>query len=388
MEAFNKTMASLNEKVSNNVPEDLALNILAKLPVKSLKRFRCVRKSCADLLEDPHFKSMYYENLISKNDDSCLLLQQQMSSTRQENLFLLSGERYENKVKLDWPPPFQENNAGISVYGSCINGTICIHQGANINMKVVFWNPTTEEFKVIPSGLVNVPGLDFSITIHGFGYDHVTDDYKMIQVVHCFKDAYEPMEKYPNIPEPFWQIYSLKSNCWRKLDLEMTCMVLQPVGSATYLNGVCHWLCIEDKNQEMEEELLVSFDMSNEMFLTTSIDQHNCYEFVDRYLAVFNGSVATITKVEKNNCFDISILGEVGVKESWVKLFTIGPLPCVEHSIGVGNKGDIFFWKNDDELAWFDSSTRTIEEIGIKGEAYCCQTMIYNESLLAIRRIN
>ena len=55
-------------------------------------------------------------------------------------------------------------------------------------MKVVFWNPTTEEFKVIPSGFIKVPSLYFSITIHGFGYDHVTDDYKMIQLVHYFED--------------------------------------------------------------------------------------------------------------------------------------------------------------------------------------------------------
>ena len=123
----------------------------------------------------------------------------------------------------------------------------------------------------------------------------------------------------------------------KKLDLEMTCMVLKLVGSAVYLNGVCHWLGTKEHNQEIEvEKLLVSFDMSNEMFHTTSIDWHNCFEFVDRDLVVFTGSVATITKVAKNN---ESILGEIGVKKSWVKLFTIRPLPCAEHLVGVGKKG-------------------------------------------------
>ena len=390
MEVLNEKMATLNKKISQNIPDDLALNILSKLPVKSLKRFQCVRKSWADLLEDPHFKSMYYENFISKmkNNDSRLLLKQQMPSTSQENLFLLSGERYENKVKLDWPPPFQENSNGLCIFGSCVNGIICLNQ---VERNVVLWNPTTEEFKVIPLGLVVVPGLDFSMRYYGFGYDQMTDDYKLVRQVHFFLDTFDSPEELPSLPEPvwFWQIYSLKSDCWRKLDLEMLDVEIQPVGFAIYLNGVCHFWGVVGPFQGTEEveDLLVSFDLSNERFHTTLIDRHCCYEFVNRYLVVFNGSIATISMVSQDKCFVISILGEVGVKESWVNLFSIGPLPCVEHPIGVGNKGDIFFRKNDDELAWFDLSTQMIKEIGIKG-AGLCQTVTYKESFLFIGGIN
>ena len=381
------------ERLNKTIPDDLKLNILSKFPMKSLKRFRCVQKSWAGLFKDSHFMRMYYENLISKNDYSCLLLKQQMPSTREVNLFLLSGERYENKVKLDWPPPFQESREGISIFGPCINGTICLYQGStissNISMKVVFWNPTTEEFKVIPPCLPAVPGLRFSIAINGFGYDRVTDDYKLIQNVIGFEERIEPPEECPDVPEPFWQIYSLKSNSWRKLDLEVTSFVLEPVGSGIYFNGACHWWGIKEHNQQTEvETLLVSFDMSNEMFHTTPIDRHNCYEFIYRQLVVFNGFIALISNLERNNCFDISILGEVGVKESWVKLFTIGPIPCVEQPIGVRNKGNLLFRKNNDELAWFDLSTQMIEETGIKGELYCCQIVIYMESFLSIGGIN
>jgi molecular chaperone HtpG len=40
-----KSMGATNAKVSNHIPEDLAFSILSKLPLKSLKRFGCVRKS-------------------------------------------------------------------------------------------------------------------------------------------------------------------------------------------------------------------------------------------------------------------------------------------------------------------------------------------------------
>ncbi|KAL4345117.1 hypothetical protein HN51_063116 [Arachis hypogaea] len=379
-------MASLNKKVSPsnvNLPNDLVLNILSRLPVKSLKRFSCVQKSWANLLEDPHFVDMYYENLTSKTRDSCLLLNQHVPNTVESNLFSLFGERYENRVKFDWPSPFHQDNETVIVVGSCVNGTICLQQVSMIDtttsIKVLLWTPKTKEFKVVPPSLTAEPELRFQITITGFGYDHVTDDYKLIQnvLVHALNNDYAEVN--PPLPGQFWQIYSVKSNCWRNLDLEMTCDVFpQSVGLAVYLNGVCHWLAIEDNNQEPydTEVLLVSFDMSSEMFVTTPISRYNHHDFCDRYLVVLKESVAVISTFEDNNCFDVSILGEAGVKESWVKLFTVGLPTCVDHPIGAGKNGDIFFRKYDGELVWYDFSSKTIKEIGIKGEFCYSQTVI------------
>ncbi|KAK7322623.1 hypothetical protein VNO77_26012 [Canavalia gladiata] len=95
---------------------------------------------------------------------------------------------------------------------------------------------------------------------------------------------------------------------------------------------VCHWWGSKDH---------VSVDISNEMFHTTPIGWRTKYEYVCRHLAVFNGSIVIILNFFMSNCFDISILGDVGVKESWTKLFTVGPLPCVEKPIGVGKKGNM-----------------------------------------------
>lgn len=47
--------------------------------------------------------------------------------------------------------------------------------------------------------------------------------------------------------------------------------------------------------------------------------------------------------------FNISILGELSVKESWIKLFLVGPLSCVERPFRMEN-GKIFFTKKDEEL--------------------------------------
>lgn len=76
------------------------------------------------------------------------------------------------------------------------------------------------------------------------------------------------------------------------------------------------------------------------------------------------------------------------MKESWTKLFIFGPLPSIEHPIGEGSNGDLFFRRKNDELVWFNLNTQIIEELGVKGELHCCQIVIYKESLLPLGGIN
>ncbi|KEH16627.1 hypothetical protein MTR_0129s0110 [Medicago truncatula] len=66
-------------------------------------------------------------------------------------LFSLPGEKFQNKVKLDWPPPIQANK-GLVI------------------PKITIWNVTTNEFKVLPrvSGIrVHTNGVcHFSLRYH------------------------------------------------------------------------------------------------------------------------------------------------------------------------------------------------------------------------------
>jgi hypothetical protein len=76
-------------------------------------------------------------------------------------------------------------------------------------------------------------------------------------------------------------------------------------------------------------------------------------------------------------------LGELGVKESWTKLFIIGPLPCLEYPVGAGKKGKILFRRKDHELVWFDLNTGMIDEIGITTTERC-SILYHKESILPI----
>ncbi|CAJ2655602.1 unnamed protein product [Trifolium pratense] len=388
-----KSMGATNAKVINHIPEDLAFSILSKLPLKSLKRFGCVRRSWALLFENLHFLNMYRNYFISNNhsyyDGTSILLNQTNNPLSGEafhsTLYLLSGERFENMVKLDWPPPFHEDDSFIEILSkTSVNGTLCLAQKNGMDLKCLFWNPTTDEFKIIPSSpfLYQSPYMEPTVDFNGFGYDHVRDDYKVLRWL-CFFNitgVEVPWEDYLYV-DPMWEIYSLRSNSWTKLDIEMPASASN---EKLHVDGVCHWWSIHDDiNCYDSPPRLVSFDLCNEVFLTTHLSSDMIDPLNILHLTLLNGFIAFII-YDQTTTFHIRILGELGVKESWTKVFILEPLPSIEHPIGAGRKGEIFFRKDDDELVWFDLSTQMIEELGVKGREHCCHIVIYKDSLLPI----
>jgi len=390
-------MATKSDKVSNSnyIPDDISFSILSKLPLKSLKRFTCACKPWSLLFQNPYFMHMVRTNFISMhrslyNDTYLFLNIKEILPHPQagSNLYLLSGEKFENRVNLTWPVSFQQDEvySYTNMLDSGINDILCLSD--RDHEVVALWNPATKELETVPSSPAEFLPFDTVwFRLHGYGYDPVNDDYKIIRRVYV--NQYKPNDNVdwtylPTVPQPFWEIYSARSHSWKRLDLYMPI----DIGRKVYLNGMCHWWAYTN----VADAYMVSFNLSNENFFTTHLplDMQDSYpnewvkiesdpdEWVKRYfdLVVLNGFVAMISKHVKTSSFHIYVLGELGVRESWTKLFIVGPLPSVERPIGAGKKGDIFFLKNDNEVACFDLNTQTIEDLGVKGEPFCCHFAI------------
>jgi len=88
--------------------------------------------------------------------------------------------------------------------------------------------------------------------------------------------------------DSFWELYSLKSNSWRKLDINVSFTVRGNVaGERLYLDGICHWWHYIDLPDS--KTALASFDLINEVFFTapipldTSVDMDDEYSFYSRF---------------------------------------------------------------------------------------------------------
>jgi outer membrane protein assembly factor BamB len=134
------------------------------------------------------------------------------------------------------------------------------------------------------------------------------------------------------------------------------------------MDGVSHWW---DKNKT--NTYLVSFDFCNESFTTTHIPSYIDDSFevnrdfvILRDLVILNGSIAFILNYKKASTIHISILGELGVKESWTKLFVVGPSPSLNYPIVAAKKGKILLKsRSNKQLVWFDLSTGMIDKIDV-----------------------
>jgi len=119
-------VAVTNEKVCNFHFVKTSLKIIQEISLRM--------QTMVLLFENPRFMKMYTNNIIHGNhpyyDDTFLVLHKLLPrayeySTHCE-FYWLSGDKFENRVKLDWPPPFQEDDTNIYIVGSSIDGILCL----------------------------------------------------------------------------------------------------------------------------------------------------------------------------------------------------------------------------------------------------------------------
>ncbi|XP_058746690.1 putative F-box protein At3g20705 [Vicia villosa] len=371
-----------NVKVPSYIPHDIIFSILSKLPLKSFRRFQSACKSWSLLFDDPCFMNMYGKSFLAKDssyyDDKTLLLHL-LDEGYDNHLYSFFGERFENRVELEsLKPPFHLNH--FDILGSVsINGILCLRIYSIFNYdvtKLILWNSTTREFKEVPSspfGSISSGRHDVFVD-HLVGYDSIKDDYKIIRI------------EYDTSLKIYREIYSLSSNSWKILDIDVPICNLYI--RKVYMDGVCHWW-----DRDETHAYVVSFDFSCDSviktFMPSDLDHrltNLCTWMVLGKLMILNGSLAFFSNYLETSTFHISILGEIGVKESWAKLFVVGLSPDFKCCIGAGRNGKMLFIKEDKKLVWFDLSTGMIDEIGVKAVSFRWNILFQRESILSIRR--
>jgi hypothetical protein len=123
------------------LPHELIIQILLRLPVKSLIRFKCVCKSWFSLISDPHFTNSHFD----------------ITATSTHRILLISNSTHETR-SIDFEAPFNCDSASLNlnfllpqthldleIIGSC-RGFIILHCSSEIHIS----NPSTGLHKQIP----------------------------------------------------------------------------------------------------------------------------------------------------------------------------------------------------------------------------------------------
>lgn len=295
-----------------SLPREIALDILSRLPITSLIQVKWVCRSWRSLAQDPLLATMHFSRM---NDyDPGLVLHCDLPL--QNHLYYLHLSSPDIVITRLRVPMISE----FAVVGSC-NGLLCLWHSL-FKDKCYIYNPFTRDFKELP-----VPEqfpTQTRVTL-GFGFHPGTKEYKVVRIVY-YRNEDEvsnfQVRRY-SLPESEVQVLTLGNgmSTWRsKGRTSYQLLGSHPYQSQVLLNGRLHWLTCRHRHQSRRQ--LVSFDLADEQFQEVPTPNHGIFGRYFSHLAILRGCLAAITQGFRQ--LNIWVMKEYGVKESWVKEFSIG----------------------------------------------------------------
>ncbi|GAU43182.1 hypothetical protein TSUD_301480 [Trifolium subterraneum] len=150
------------------LPEELIIEILLRLPVRSLLQFKCVCKSWKTLISDPQFAKTHLQG-SSSTDESIMTHQRLVSLVGTGPYEVIS---YPVKTLFENPSiPVEPDSFSMKhkyrIIGSC-NGLLCLYGKSQHCVRLC--NPAT---RLLSKRSPPIGYSDWYICNYGFGYDQI-----------------------------------------------------------------------------------------------------------------------------------------------------------------------------------------------------------------------
>lgn len=320
------------------LPDELVIEILEWLPVKSLVRFKCVAKHWSTVFKSRAFIQNHRRKQGSKAtmllirrclpppDFDCkedLLSFHNLDSPEILVRDSLSITSFKHLTGHDRIP------GAVSLIGSQ-NGIVCI----KYMREFILYNPALRELKLLPRCPQGCRGTWVAV---GFGLASCGHDFKVVVMHKVFTQTYVQGKPYSYLPSVIMvHLYSSKSNSWKQLDDAPLLPDLRLIEDVVFLNGAYHWPA---RTFADDNRMLLSLDINSEVFRLLELPDSLCRLDIATSLSpiVMNECLGLI-QYSKGNPICVWVMKEYGIKESWTTMLVISPQPCA---------GVFLPWKND-----------------------------------------
>ncbi|XP_071720555.1 putative F-box protein At1g47790 [Rutidosis leptorrhynchoides] len=304
--------------MSDLVPFDIQTEIIKKLPIKSLIRFRSVSKPWKSLIDSSKF---IHDNCLRNNQPHHLLVCYNLDSV----LKYVSIMDDDSFPQHEFSPivPVTLNRLRNAMKLGSSHGMICFYglypDIDNETKMVVLWNPTIR--KSVGIVIPNVIYMPLGYIVIGFGVCPNTNDPKLIKITHINKSGSDEI-----INCVCWEaeVFTLSSGDWRSVSIEIPSKPVRLSWGQVFINGVIYWHGY-DKIDVDEDDLyhrIISFDLKSEefgeLFLPDSLARFTGHMYVSKLM---DSLVVIIESFEKPAC-DVWKMND-GVTKSWTKLYTV-----------------------------------------------------------------
>ncbi|XP_027338906.1 putative F-box protein At3g16210 [Abrus precatorius] len=373
------------------LPDDVLINILKRVLVKSLIRFKCVSKDWLNLLQTPYFTEQHLHH--SSHNSTFLLLQRIPHSFHRPSLTAsecLIGPDF----TVHHPQFIDFTSPDAMIVGSC-NGLLCVRHS---NYKLSLFNPATRQIRHIPETLIHVKSCYYV----GFGFSPVVNDYKIVRISLSELNDEDGIVVLDNVRVNRAEVYSLRTGSWKEIDA----LVLQSLGlwsNSVTNNGAIFW---QATMTESDHEFVISFDIAEEVFTLLEGPPTSpaiCYSHV---LAVHNDKLAMFRYAVIGNyescSIDLWVLENNGTcavaGESWIKMYSVRPLSGILYPLSIW-RDLIVCWEESggygDEhggvkiaLSFFNPYSNELKKLPSHREEYSYASFNYAQSLVSVGNVH
>jgi F-box interacting protein len=350
------------------LPNGAVLEILIRLPVKSLVRFRCVCKDWLSLISSNAFIAAHTNQSLSRSDDNNKILFRYGQSVCTA---LIPSRKFEHFSLRSDDGSFSHNNSFIqlncpleraayfndfpNMLGSW-NGLICLnYYHPSYGYGYTLWNPSIHKAISLPEpNLVSSNSLGKLEHSHGFGYDPSTNDIKLVRLKFLHN-------KVPEMAE----IYTLNTGGWRPIAAPAPSYVVNDRCLSVFVNRASHWVAHTPPGVGTFHNVIVAFDMGDEVFREIAVP--NCFVrklYLNMTVAVRDGLLCLVpfNEREQGKSFSIWVMKEYGIQESWTKLFNIRQ--GLKRVVGFRKNGEVLVTDRDGELLSYEPNTKLETRLG------------------------
>ncbi|KAF0892766.1 hypothetical protein E2562_017730 [Oryza meyeriana var. granulata] len=329
------------------MPDHISEQVLLRLPVKSILRFRSVCKSWCAMIAEPRFVSLQLQMSKSRGLSMLILPLQNMNlHERMQRIRFIGYPGYGNVARLVHE---RVCSSGFALWTHPLQCDGLVVAAARLSSEIFVCNPATKEFVELPAG---TPDVWDNFQKVGFGVDPSTGEHK---VVRCFMRHYYSNEDFTSY-SCGCEVFTLGSRAWRPaLDPPYVIVDMMPLS----IPGAIYW----SAGSPPATPRMLRFDLQDEEF--TNFPPPPCMDLEDHYsyLTELGGKLCYCHS--PGDTVQLWVADDGATKAApWSQLCTIKLLrPCREIIPFAAYEGGIFLYVNFSVICRYDTGRQVLEPV-------------------------
>lgn len=381
--------------LSAYLPDDLMVDILTRLPLSSLLRFKTVCKSWYALVATNSKFLIAHLHHSQVNCKDYIFLFKHLYTPKHNSseklcifslLYCFSETGSTKHVELDHLPFLKHMKLKyIDIVSQC-NGLVCLSYWDD-PPQLYLWNPSISSdfnLKALPSTPMPPTPGGFTFwdpwTI-GFGVDRQTNEYKVVRIWSFYEWYGGPLRA--NKVEEF----KVGNESWREIDASPLSTIKSRLVGPLYAKGRCYWEIMFSCPQK-----LVSFDFLDEVFKVIVLPEARIVGTCSQRwgdIVVMNDSIALISSpLDMNDkCFEVWLMNEEpkgSWQMSWNKIMTVEMPHSNLCPLMVFANGEVVLQDSDLKLHLYNSLTGVIKNLNVEFEG-SDKLVVCGESLVSFK---